>query len=420
MIIRTFFWWEWNKEKIQNEEPWFVEILNNTWNLNSTWNITTNTEQKTKTWDFEKEYSEIILMMPKYFYTSGRKDFAKDLYDEQKIYIKFSFIDDLNLYKNILSNKEFSDADLFLFPYDRNDMVSTNHFHFEWDIEWLFDNFISPVLEKGKIWFLPFAVDPMIMYSSISDLSQDSFSEITNLIYDRQPNTPLAFPVFFWITEEDYNNNWFIREYQDIVRYALIHYFKKYKDRDSLWEWININILESDHEFNNYNIKNLNHIQSIITQPECRNFPSICFQIYNFVWIRFWFLSDRDIVQQYFPHKKSTFEKISKQTVPFFSLESPNRLWGLWINKNLENINTQNAVQILLKYIKDHKKYNLRSSALPVFKEEWVSLSDNQYIWTRWYILDTWWNYIETLRNLNLFWSLIEHEISAKDFLRGI
>lgn len=425
MIIWTFFgWWE---QKIQNENNGFIEQLNNTWEIkydtpNSTWftSIKTDEIDIPEKQNFNTEYTEIKVMMPHYFYTSGRKNFAEDLYKDQKIYINFIFIDNLNSYRDQLSNPDFSEADLFLFPYDRKENTDTRPFSPENDIQLFFDDFIFPIISNKQTWFLPFSADPMIMYSSIN-LTQYNFSEISDLVYDRAPNIQLAFPIFFWITSEDYNNQWFSREYQDIVRYALIHYFNKNQDSHSLWIRINSNIMEGSNEFRNYNTKDLNLISNTITQPECKNFPSICFQIYNFVWIRFGFLSDKDIIQKYFPTKKENFDKISRTSMPFFSLESPVRIRWRWINKNLKDTNTINTVyKFLIKYMNEHNKYNLRSSTLSVFKKEWDSLTNNQYIWNRWYILDTWWDYINKLRSINSFRQLIEYQISAKDFLKTI
>ena len=121
MLVRTFFWW--NPTPINNadipqyETSWFIEKLTNTWNMLDTWDILTIP-------DSEKEYTEIKVMMPKYFYNSGWKKFAQDLFNSQKIYINFIFIEDLNSYRNLLYNPNFSEADLFLFPYDRNEKIS--------------------------------------------------------------------------------------------------------------------------------------------------------------------------------------------------------------------------------------------------------------------------------------------------------
>ena len=424
MIIRTFFWW-WEKQTIQNDNPWFIEELNNSWDsilnqTNNKSNETINSEISIpETSDSTDVYTEIKVMMPKYFYTSWWKNFAEDLYNNQKIYIKFIFIDDLNSYRKILSDSRFSEADLFLFPYDRNEIINIRPFSSEKNMQWFFDELISPIIDSKETRFLPFSADPMIMYSSI-DIDENNFSNIANLIYTRESRIQLAFPIFFGILDEDYDK-WFPREYQDITRYALIHYFSKYQDSNSLSTRINTNILKESKEFKTYNLENLQTISKTITQSECKYFPSICFQLYNFVWIRFWFLSDKDIVQQYFSHKKSNFEKISKNTMPFFSLESPVRIRWRWISKNLEDISTINAVyKFLIQYMNEHNKYNLRSSTLSVFKKEWDSLLNNQYIWTRWYILERWWDYIETLRKTEAFRQLIEYQISAKDYLKTL
>jgi len=424
MIIRTFFWWKWTSPNIQNEGTWFIEIFNESWwNIQdtiNTWNIEIDTTQ-TNTWTARsttKEYDEIKIMMPKYFYNSGRNEFAEDIYNTEKILINFKFIDNLNTYRDSLSNPDFSNADLFLFPYDRNETTKLLKFSPMNNIEWLFDNLISPLIKSNEIWFLPFSADPMIMYSTVN-LPYNNFSEISNLVYSRESNIQLAFPIFFWITSEDYWNKWFVREYQDIVRYALLHYFKKYQDSHYLWIRINSNIQDSN-EIRNYNIWDLNRISNTITQPECKIFPSICFQLYNFVWIRFWFLSDKDIVQNYFSRKEPNFEKLSKLPMPFYSIESPIRIRWFWISENIKDIDTANAInKFLVKYMNNHDNYDLRNSTLSVFKNDWEdSLQNNQYIWSRWYILDAWWNYMDTLRDSNSFRQLLESHISANNFLK--
>ena len=424
MIIRTFFWWKWTSPNIQNEGTWFIEIFNESWwNIQdtiNTWNIEIDTTQ-TNTWTARsttKEYDEIKIMMPKYFYNSGRNEFAEDIYNTEKILINFKFIDNLNTYRDSLSNPDFSNADLFLFPYDRNETTKLLKFSPMNNIEWLFDNLISPLIKSNEIWFLPFSADPMIMYSTVN-LPYNNFSEISNLVYSRESNIQLAFPIFFWITSEDYWNKWFVREYQDIVRYALLHYFKKYQDSHYLWIRINSNIQDSN-EIRNYNIWDLNRISNTITHPECKIFPSICFQLYNFVWIRFWFLSDKDIVQNYFSRKEPNFEKLSKLPMPFYSIESPIRIRWFWISENIKDIDTANAInKFLVKYMNNHDNYDLRNSTLSVFKNDWEdSLQNNQYIWSRWYILDAWWNYMDTLRDSNSFRQLLESHISANNFLK--
>ena len=425
MIIRTFFGWKSDTPILQDENIWFIETINETGDTQNTINTGSIEEEPAQlptqidTWNVSsKEYNEIRMIMPKYFYNSGWNEFAKDIYNEQNILINFTFIDNLNSYRDLLSNSEFSWADLFLFPYDWKDSVKALEFSPMNNIEWLFDNLILPLIKKKEIWLLPFSADPMIMYSSVN-LPYNNFSEISNLAYSRESNIQLAFPIFFWITSEDYTNKWFSREYQDIVRYALLHYFKKFKDSHYLWIRINSNIQNSD-EFRNYNIWDLNQISNTITKPECRDFPSICFQIYNFVGIRFWFLSDEDIIQNYFPHKIQIFENFSKYPMPFYSIESPVRIWWFWISKNINSIETANAInKILVHFIDNHSKYNLWNSTLSVFNEEWkISLIDEPYIWSKWYILDEWWNYMDTLRGSNSFRQLLDSQISANNFLK--
>jgi len=436
MIVRTFFGWNWDTNITTNNKPWFIEeAINNTWNIQSdnqdnTWDITKEINNQKIQIPTTKEYNEIKIIMPKYLYNSWRNTLEEDLLNNQNLKINYIFINDLNLYRNNLSNSSFSEADLFLFPYDRKDIIKTRTFSFGNNPAFDkldFDELIQPIIKNDQIWFLPFAADPMIMYSSINleldNLSKvyNNFLKISDSIYEREPDRQLAFPIFFWITKEDYDDKWFSREYQDIMRYAFIHYFKKYQDTNSLWNRINSNVLEGNDEFRNYNIWNLNTLANTITQPECKYFPSICFQVYNFVGIRFWFLSDKDIVQTYFSHKKNNFEKVSKMNTPFFSIESPVRVRWRWIPNNLQDNNAINNIyRFFIEYLSNHDKYNLRNSTLSVFKQEWNPLTDNKYIWLRGYILDSWWNYIETLRSIKPFRELIEYQISPEDFFKKV
>ncbi len=423
MVIRAFFGWNGNKETIHDENPWFIEKITNTGDTATTWTITeinTNTQNSSKNWR-----TEIRVIMPRYFYTSGWKNFAEDLYNNQNIYLNFTFRNDLNTYRDEISNKDFSIADLMLFPYDWHETVDTRTFT-SWTGFWSnFDPLISKSFKKEKNFqFRPFAADPMVLYASTSPIPRN-FHEISEIIYNRNPTVQLAFPIFFGILNSDYENEWFQWEYQDIVRYALIHYFKEYGDSGSLQKRIDTNIFEDNSEIKNYNASDLKYISELINTDECSYFPSICFQVWNFVGIRLGFLSDADVVKRYFPNKQANFEKLSKTTVPFFSFETPVRLRWRWVSNKIDDPDTLHAIQTFMwNFINNHDQYNFWSSTLSVFNseewnsiEKWNSLYNNHYIWSRWYILETWWDYINTLRDTSIFWQLIWHEISAEDYL---
>lgn len=407
MAIRTFFGWNPDSDKDipQDTGTWFIEIINNTWNISNTQTNTFSNE--------EDGYIKINVMMPKYFYNSGWKKFAQDLYSDSNIYINFIFIDDLNYYRDELYNINFSDADLFLYPYDRNEKISTKSFSSEQNIQSYFDQLLYPIF-SDQISFIPFAADPMVTYA-LPWLSAYNFYEISQLVLNREPILPLSFPLFFGINTEDFEENWFTREYQDILRYALLHYFKTNNDSVNLEIRIDSNVWEK------YNIPDLRTISNAISAPECKHFPSLCFQLYNFVWIRFWFLSDHDITNTYFTWKKTNFSTLTINPVPFSQLESPVRIWGLWIRSSLNDNKKLIAIYKLIEqYMTNHNNYNLRNSTLPVFKsnEEWNWLLNNKYIWLRWYILQAGWDYMNSLKNMNKFLELIWHEISAKEYLK--
>ena len=100
--------------------------------------------------------------------------------------MNFIFIDNLNQYRDNLSNKSFNDADLVLFPYDWIESIAIRTFSFQQNISSEFDEFISPIVNDSQTAFLPFAVDPMIMYVSSGYYFQSNFSEISEFIYNRK------------------------------------------------------------------------------------------------------------------------------------------------------------------------------------------------------------------------------------------
>lgn len=417
LVIRSFFG-GWKKESNpadtqipQSSDTWFVNDLINTWSIDDS---TTTTEETTNT--PENDYTEINVIMPKYFNSNWRQDFANDLYNNNKIILNFMYIDDLNLYRNNLSNNNFAEADIFLFPYDWNDFVATQSFSFQKSLEPAFDEFVFDIVKNTDISFLPFAADPMIMYI-LSGYNLNNFSDILNFVDNRASRNHIAFPIFYWISDEDYYGKWFSREYKDIMWYSLLHFFSTYPDKDNLLSTrIDSNTLE------NYNVSNLNTILSKINISECKYFPSICFQLYNFVWLRFWFLSDIDIVKTYFSEREPKFYEIKKQNVPFSEYEVPVRIRWRAIPESLTDINKINAVyRFLVQYMNWHNKYDLRNSTLPVFKsEEWYSIIDNSFIGFRWYVLSTWWNFVKNLLSTRDFRQLIDYEISPKDYLKNI
>lgn len=419
LIIWSFFGWKSNEtttiqpQVLQSSDTWFVDNLTNTWNAEESTATTASQENNIP----EKKYTEIRLMMPKYFYTPERKDFTKDLYSWEKVHINFIFVDNLNQYRDDLSDSNFSDADIILFPYDWNELIKTQTFSFQKSLKPAFDDFVSDVIQDWDTSFLPFAADPMIMYT-LPWHTLTGFSNISNFAYDWESQKPTSFPIFFGITDEDYYNKWFSREYQDIMRYALLHYFTTYRNKTNE-EILSARI--NSNAFENYNVSNLKTILERIDIPECKYFPSICFQLYDLVWLRFGFLSDTDIVQTYFQAKQSKFTELQKLNFPFSDTEVPVRIRWRSIPNSVTDTDTINAVyRFLVKYMNWHNEYNLRNSTIPVFKSEEWNIINNSFIWFRWYILTTWWNFIEKLKSTRAFRQLLDYEITAAQYLKRV
>lgn len=411
MLIWTFFGGS-NPENDISSAQWKQFIW---WMFdNFSWWETSETSENTESL---LDKVNINVMMPRYFYTKWWKDFAQDLYVNQKIYINFLFMDNLNNYKNLVSEPWFSGADLMLVPYDWVESLDIDSFAFSQSIAPAFDEMIKPIVKDAQISFLPFAADPMIMYSLSWIKLNETFYGLGDLIYDRAPPRLKSIPLFFGLVDADFYDEWFKREYQDIVRYALMHYFLSNNDVSSLETWLETNVLQ------NYSIDNLNTILEIIwnSVENCETYPSICFQLYKFVWVRFWFLSDWAIVKQYFNTKSAAFEELWKSKMPFVGLESPVRIRWRVIPSSLSDIKTINSVYLFLnQYINKSESYSLYNYTLPVLDNSNQLLWDNQFISQMWYILESWWNFIEQQKSQKAFQQLIGYQISANNYMKKL
>ena len=174
--IRNFFWWDStakNNKLLQNKNIWFIEELANTWNID-TWNTILPAAYK--------EFAGIRIMMPRYFYNSGWDSFVKNIYNSKQIQIQFTLIDDLNSYRDLLYDKNFSESDLFLFPYDRKKKLITRNFTFQENLNTYFDKSLSSIFTENQTTFIPFSADPMIMYTISWYSYQNNFYSISEYI----------------------------------------------------------------------------------------------------------------------------------------------------------------------------------------------------------------------------------------------
>lgn len=381
-----------------------LKDLENKWNKNLTWNHKT-----------EDKYTEINILIPEYFYNTELQKFSEDLYKEQNIYSKFQFLNNIQEYKDTIINHKYKNIDLILLPYERVNSKDFRNFEFTSSIASAFDPFIFDIVKEDRINFLPYSADPMITYSLSGILEESSFSNIYKSINNRTPSKAMSLPLFFGLTDDDYSNKGFNREYKDELRNNLMKFFEKYKDSNALELRINSN------ESRTYNLKDISTITDIIYPqvPYCSDFPSICLQLYKFIGIRFWFLSDWDIVDKYFNTKNIDFSEITKMEMPFYWIYNPVRIRGRSIPKEQTNDKIINATYMFLwKYMNDHNKYNLQKHTLPVFADSTDKLENSIFVWNKWEIIYSNWYYIKELQWNKKFWELLENQISAKEYLK--
>jgi len=154
-------------------------------------------------------------------------------------------------------------------------------------------------------------------------LTQASFSEITDYVYQWEASKPLSFPLFFGLDSAFLSDGDMNYSVQSLVRYGLMHYFLGQKDRAALQTWMDTNVLQL------YSVEAVRKVGQLLFSSviHCEEYPNVCFLLYGFTDISLGFLSDRLVMQKLFPMRNLSLQHFP---LPFASVEQPMRLWG-WV-----------------------------------------------------------------------------------------
>lgn len=286
-------------------------------------------------------------MIPKYIYNSGFESLKELFKNEKNIILQFHFQDSAaEYYEELFTKDSFSGIDLALIPYDRTARLSIKAFAFRESISPFFLPIVEEITNKEQISLLPFALDPLGIYTYSGTIKESSFSSLAEYVLTRDQKKPYSFPIFLGAKRQDSATAFSQAfEYQSLIWQTMLNYAERYNDNSALQSWIDINILQQ------YVPENIKTILEILSPqvPHCSEFPSLCLLLYRFTDGRFGFLSDLDIITHFFANKSAETKNLTFSPLPFSSLQSPLRLRGRVIPNQV--INQGNAYLFLQEYM---------------------------------------------------------------------
>ena len=312
----------------------------------------------------------ISLIIPWFFENEWFYDLADKLL-ENNISVSIEQIDWYAQYETKIKN-DLKDYDIALIPTSRLNGLDIQNISIWENIRPYFNEIFSDVMESNVNKFIPFSIDPaMTLYQNITP--QESRKEMFSYSLLRKVSKKNAMPIIWWFDTMSIklfeNENTPFENFTELLVLQLKQ-IKDAWDNQELSYMLDTSNITSK---NNYSYTNLKKIVELLSNQNkyCELFPATCVMRYWYSDIKFWFLSDFDILEKYFPGKITLYAwKFTN------SNESYPVKWRVFVVPNWWNTNTNLTNEFFSKYISESINWNinLRNHTLSAI----TNIYDNQ------------------------------------------
>jgi len=255
---------------------------------------------------------ELSILMPKFFNNSGFTKIISDL-SQQNINITLNHIKNMSQYKNLIQQSWLNNFDIYLLPSDRLQDLKLNNINI-WDnpkpyFHPVFNDLVTTTENK----YIPYSLDPIVNITKENINIWTSRKDIFSYTTLRKQNKKFAMPIIWWIWKNDIRLlerwQWPFENYISILQQHLnqIKTSQKNLQSSELKNLLDTENIDLEYKYDFVKFKQLyNTIQKRDTN--CELFPAICLMSYNFGDIKFWFISDLDILDTYFSWNNNNFD----------------------------------------------------------------------------------------------------------------
>ena len=248
----------------------------------------------------------ITLVIPwflenKWFYTLSDNLYDKDI----SLYIKK--IDSYSKYENEIKTN-LQNYDIALIPMNRLSWLAVQDITLWENIKPYFIPIFEWFLKNDTNTFIPFSIDPAItMYQNIPE--QKNWNNLFSYSLLRKASKKYAMPIIWWFDTMSLklleNNDTPFENFSEL----LILHLKQIKikwDNQELSYMLNTNNISSNSNYTYTNFKKISEL--LLKQNEyCKIYPANCIMRYGYADIKFWFISDLDIISKYFPWENNIY-----------------------------------------------------------------------------------------------------------------
>ncbi len=293
-----------NTKKLAEQNNKQQEIVEEYQELFADPNDIFNTEDKkdlATTWD-------IYILLPKFLFNSWFIKISKQL-EEKDIKVNFKFVDTFSTYKK-QSLSWLTNSDIYLLPSNWLAWFELETINIWENPKVYFNKVFNNILSINENKFIPFSIDPALSIRKNNIKVWLNREDLFSYTAIREQNKTYAMPIIRWIWKNDIRLLERLDEpfenYFDII-YLQLNQIKKSKNISELKNMLDIEKISLDYKYNFATFKQL--YETIQKRDEnCKLFPAICLMSYNFWDIKFWFLSDFDILDTYFSKNKNSFK----------------------------------------------------------------------------------------------------------------
>lgn len=193
--------------------------------------------------------------------------------------------------------------DIALIPLNRTQWLDTENINLWENIKPYFIDIFNNILDSSTNTIIPFAIDPAITIYKKWVYEHISRKDIFSYTLLRKSQNKYQIPVLRWFDDLTFKlleNNSTPFEFFTELFVLQLKQIKINSDNQELSNMLNTNNADLK---NKYTYQNLKNIVSLLSKQSeyCNDYPALCTAKYWYSDITFWFLSDLDILQTYFP-----------------------------------------------------------------------------------------------------------------------
>lgn len=294
---------------------------------------------------------EISLIIPWFFENKWLYTLWDKLKDEN-ILLSIKKIDSYQNFQTEIKNN-LQNYDIALVPTNWINGLDTQNISLWENIKPYFITIFSDLIDGNSNNYIPYSIDPAItLYQDISPQGNREKLFSYSLLWKISKKN--AMPIIWWFDTLSIklieNDNTPFENFMELL-VLQIKQIKSNWDNQELSRMIDANNISSS---NNYTYTNLKKIVDLLTKQNeyCKIYPANCTMRYWYSDIKFWFLSDFDILEKYFPWKTTLYAwnfTNSKKSYPV--------KWRIFITPNWNNkINLTN--KFFSEYISESIEWN--------------------------------------------------------------